>query len=478
MSERVDLVFLGPSLSREEARQIYPGAVYLPPASMGDVLSAMRKYRPHAIALIDGSFFQTMATYHKELIEALSQGIWVIGASSMGALRAAECAEYGMIGVGEIYEAYARGDLEDDDEVALSHVSEEFGYRPVTEAMVDIRASLAAAGLAGVIDHAECERLCTRQKARWFMERNLLTSVDDARELGLPEERVAALSSFLRSSRVSLKAEDARLAIARLRDLPDAPMPEESRPTLPYSRVYDATSARDVVTHSEMGDPITLDKIRRFVTLTDSRTNEIWSEVRRRAALHRLMAGFGVEVGQDELDRARAALAADLGVSVGQLPDECRSLDMTPSQVDAWVKEEAYVRRAEEWVGGHAMYTLFTTEFLNHLRRTGEYRAARRGAAFQERVAESSPHRHTQLGMAAAMSVYRQLANWQPPDDLDAYLTDLNLGSRAEFYERLMTAVAAGMELFGMHAIDPALLGTAVEDDTDHAIAPRNTRGG
>jgi len=477
MSERVDLVFLGPSLSRDEAAEIYPEAVFLPPASMGDVLSALRRYHPHAIALIDGSFFQTMATYHKELVEALSQGIWVIGASSMGALRAAECSEYGMIGVGEVYEAYARGDLEDDDEVALSHVSEEFGYRPVTEAMVDIRASLAAAERAGILSPAECDELCARQKARWFMERNLMTSVEDARDLGLASERVEGLGRFLRTSRVSLKADDARLAIARLRDLPDGPIPEQDRPVLPYSRVYDATSARDVVVHSDMGDPITLDKVRRFVTLTDPRTPEIWTEVRRRAALHRLLAAFGVEVDQEGLDRARAALAADLGVSVSQFADECRDLDMTPAQIEAWVKEEAYVRRAEEWVGGHAMYTLFNTEFLNHLRRSGEYRAARRGAAFQERVAESSPHRHTQLGMAAAMAVYQQLASWEAPADLDAYLAELNLGSRAEFYERLMTAVAAGMELFGMKAIDPDLLG-ADDAELDHSMAPKNTRGG
>jgi len=477
MNDRVDLVFLGPSLSLDEAKEIYPEAIYLPPASMGDVLSAMRKYRPHAIALIDGSFFQTMATYHKELVEALSQGIWVIGASSMGALRAAECAEYGMIGVGAVYEAYASGEIEDDDEVALSHVSEEFGFRPVTEAMVDIRASLAAAEQVGIIDHDECRDLCARQKSRWFMERNLMTSVEDARELGMAPERVDALARFLRTSRVSLKADDARLAIARLRDLPDSPLPEADRPVLPYSRVYDATSARDVVVHSDMGDPITLDKIRRFVTLTDPRTPEIWTEVRRRAALHRLMAAFGVEVDDEALDRARAALAADLGVSVAQFADECRDLDMTPAQVDAWVKEEAYIRRAEEWVGGHAMYTLFNTEFLNHLRRSGDYRAARRGAAFQERVAESSPHRHTQLGMAAAMAVYQQLANWEAPEDLDDYLAELNLGSRAEFYERLMTAVAAGMELFGMKAIDPSLLGAA-DDDMDHAMTPKNTRGG
>lgn len=471
---RTDLVFLGPSLSRSEAREIYPDAIYLPPASMGDLLSAVRHHRPHAIALIDGSFFQSMATYHKEIIDAMSQGVWVIGASSMGALRAAECAAFGMVGVGSVFESYASGALEDDDEVALSHVAEDFGFRPVTDALVDIRASLAAAQDAGILTTDEREALIAKQKARWFMERHLLDCVEDARQLqGLDEPRVHALDVFLRTSRVSVKADDARLAIAALRDLPDEPMPVELRPTLPYSRVYDATSARDVVVESDAGDLISLDKIRRFVTLTDTSTPEIWKVVRHRCAIHRLMKGFGVELEESDLVEARAAIAADLGVAPGQLDDECAELDMTIEQVEAWVREEAYVRRAEAWVGGHSVYTLFTTEFLNQVRRLGEYRAARRGAAFQEKVMESSPHRHSQLGLTAAMAVYAQLARWTPPDDLDDYLSENNLGSRAEFYERLMAGVAAGMELFGMPLID-----LPEHEEIDHRMAPKISRGG
>ena len=44
-----------------------------------------------------------------------------MGASSMGALRAAELSQFGMVGIGEVYQAFKLGRLEDDDEVAIVH---------------------------------------------------------------------------------------------------------------------------------------------------------------------------------------------------------------------------------------------------------------------------------------------------------------------------------------------------------------------
>ncbi len=469
-----DVVFLGPSLSRQQAQEIYPDAIYLPPARMGDLLSAVHRYRPHAIALIDGSFYQSMATYHKEIIEAMHEGIWVIGASSMGALRAAECSAFGMIGVGEVFQAYATGIYEDDDEVALSHVDEEFDFRPVTDALVDIRASLQVALKSGVITESEHRELVDLQKARWFMERHLLESVSDARTLpSMDADRVQQFDAFLRSNRVSIKGADARAALAALADLPPGPMPEAQRPARPFSLAYSATSARDVVVDSDGGDEISLDKIRRFFCLTDTQSSEVWREVRERTALHRLMVGSGVELTKDDLQQAREALAADLQVSPAQFDDECAALDMTALQIAAWIEEEAFVRRARAWVSGRSLYTLFTTEFLNQLRRRGEYRSARRGAAFQEKVMTGSPHRHVEIGLSAAMAVFSNLSSWEAPEDLDEYLLEHNLGSRAEFYERLMAGVAAGMEIFGLPAIE-----LPDDEGIDHRIAPKTSRGG
>ena len=69
---------------------------------------AVRAHRPRAIGLIDGVFLDVPAVWHRELLWALSEGVHVFGAASMGALRAAELAPFGMRGVGTIFAAIGR----------------------------------------------------------------------------------------------------------------------------------------------------------------------------------------------------------------------------------------------------------------------------------------------------------------------------------------------------------------------------------
>src|SRR5690606_24942574 len=100
---------------------------------------------------IDGYFEHVPSVWHKEILWAMQEGIHVYGAASMGALRAAELAAFGMVGVGAIYEAYATNALEDDDEVAVAHASAEEGYRPLSNAMVDVRATFETAFVQGIL---------------------------------------------------------------------------------------------------------------------------------------------------------------------------------------------------------------------------------------------------------------------------------------------------------------------------------------
>ena len=74
----------------------------------------------------------------------------VFGAASLGALRAAECAPFGMEGVGAIFERCRSGALEDDHELALAYAPRELDYAPLTEPLVNVRATLDAAVAAGV----------------------------------------------------------------------------------------------------------------------------------------------------------------------------------------------------------------------------------------------------------------------------------------------------------------------------------------
>src|SRR5437762_10719938 len=133
-------VFTGPTIPPEEAR-FELQATYLPPAAEGDVYRVSLK-RPEAIGIIDGYFQSTPAVRHKEILWAMSRGIHVFGSASMGALRAAELAAFGMEGVGTIFELYRDGVLEDDDEVAVVHGSAEVEFRAASEAMVNIRHTL------------------------------------------------------------------------------------------------------------------------------------------------------------------------------------------------------------------------------------------------------------------------------------------------------------------------------------------------
>ena len=218
------VVFLGPSLPLVEARAILD-ARYLPPARRGDILAAVRAHRPGTVALIDGYFEQVPSVWHKEILWALSQGIRVCGAASMGALRAAELSQFGMLGAGRVFEAYRTGrfapfddPFEDDDEVAVVHGPEGTGYA-ATEALVDIRATLAAAEAAGILGPAERDALAAAAKALFYKRRRWAAVLD-----GCVQART--LRPWLREGRVRQKALDAALLLGLIRDgLPEATLP-------------------------------------------------------------------------------------------------------------------------------------------------------------------------------------------------------------------------------------------------------------
>ena len=147
------IVFLGPSLEQAAAEKILT-AEYRPPAKRGDITKAVAEGAA-IICLIDGVFHQDNAVAHREILSAVKKGVKVVGASSMGALRAAEMDTLGMVGIGEVYRMFRDGELESDDEVALVF-DPETGFS-LSEPLVNIRFTLKEAERQGIInaqDHA------------------------------------------------------------------------------------------------------------------------------------------------------------------------------------------------------------------------------------------------------------------------------------------------------------------------------------
>ncbi len=208
------LVFLGPSLPLERARAELE-AIYRPPAARGDILRATSR-RPWAIGLIDGYFESRLAVWHKEILWAMDQGVHVFGAASMGALRAAELAAFGMEGIGRIFEAFASGELERDDEVALIHASEAHGYLPGSESLVNLRATFAAAQEAGLIGRATHDALLLVAQELYYPLRDYPAVVEGASNRGADAGELRAFGAWLPEGRVDQKAAD---AVALLREL-------------------------------------------------------------------------------------------------------------------------------------------------------------------------------------------------------------------------------------------------------------------
>jgi hypothetical protein len=201
------IVFVGPTLSAEEA-SAHLDARYLPPVAQGDLYRAAR-HMPRAIGIIDGYFERVAAVWHKEILWALSRGIYVFGSASMGALRAVELAPFGMIGVGEVFAAFHRNELEDDDEVAVVHGPPDSKYKPLSEAMVNIRATLKAAVEAGLLTRSVAETLLGIGKGLPYASRSYRNILTDARDRGVSRAVLDSLERWLPSGHVNRKRLDA-----------------------------------------------------------------------------------------------------------------------------------------------------------------------------------------------------------------------------------------------------------------------------
>ena len=210
-----DIVYLGPSLPAAVARVALPAAQLRGPVAVGDVLRIVDDHvagreRVARLAIIDGYFERMAAVWHKEILLALEAGIEVWGAASMGALRAAELSPFGMRGVGSIYERFASGELVCDDEVAVAHLPAEHGYKPVSVALVDLRAAIARAKLPA----KDRTRLIELARAPFYRERTFERLLADATRAKIGERSLAALAAA--SSAASAKATDARLLLETL----------------------------------------------------------------------------------------------------------------------------------------------------------------------------------------------------------------------------------------------------------------------
>lgn len=163
-------VFVGPTLPASEPVLSSPGLRVLPPARHGDLFDTAAITEGDTVVLIDGVYHQAPALRHKEILAAMGRGVGMIGAASIGALRAAELRPFGMHGVGTIYTAYVQGEIEGDDEVAVGQAPDG-DWDALTWPVVTIRHILQLAVRTGGLSAERAERLLAGLRAVYYPQR-------------------------------------------------------------------------------------------------------------------------------------------------------------------------------------------------------------------------------------------------------------------------------------------------------------------
>lgn len=214
------VLFAGPSLHHDLVflRRHHGDVDWRGPARCGDIVRVVRSGAT-AIGLVDGLFDQNAAPWHKEILFALSIGIPVAGGASMGALRAAECGTFGMVGIGAIYGHYATGGVTDDADVAQLHAPAELNYLPLTEPWVNIEPTFALMDRQGVIGAQAVRLLAATARRMHYSERTYREIV--RRTEGLTPTEADTAVHWLADHAVDQKRIDALAVLDWLRAQPE-----------------------------------------------------------------------------------------------------------------------------------------------------------------------------------------------------------------------------------------------------------------
>lgn len=279
------IVFVGPSIPLDLARRTLD-ADYRPPIRRGD----LDDLGPGTlVGIIDGVFAQTLAISPDEIRDAIARGVVIYGASSMGALRAAEVPQ--VIGVGRIYEMYRDGVIERDDEVAV--LFDPDTYLCVTEPLINVRYAVDRLVRSGTVNRETGNRIVESAARLHYTQRTYHSILADS-PVALNRDAndlIRLLQTF------NLKRDDAQFLLETLAQIKELPSVQSPAPAskhaehVPHVQVRASEASDAPILIWESGDTIAFPDLIRFLKLTGR------FEVHARNALARLaLAGTPLRI--------------------------------------------------------------------------------------------------------------------------------------------------------------------------------------
>ncbi|MFI6277891.1 TfuA-like protein [Streptomyces sp. NPDC050988] len=221
-------LYVGPTGHGLPAELLHQDGVQLrPPARRGHIHALITGEPPCHIALVDGRYDDVPAVGHRELLDALAAGWTVTGLGSIGALRAAELHPHGMTGYGQVFTHLLTTEAP-DDEVALLHGPAP-DYRPLTEALVDLRTFAEHLTQAGVLRYDQAAATISLLAGRWFGDRSQPAFIDAVRTTAGDAAAAAARAHLPRLPGLRVKTQDLRHYLTE-RPWTQPPTPSRSCP--------------------------------------------------------------------------------------------------------------------------------------------------------------------------------------------------------------------------------------------------------
>jgi hypothetical protein len=430
-------VFAGPTLASAEI-QAACDAICLPPVALGDVYRVAQK-RPRAIGIIDGYFDGVPAVWHKEILWAMAEGVHVFGGASMGALRAAELHDFGMRGVGRIFEWYRDETLEDDDEVAVLHGPKEAGYLTLSEPMVNVRATLEKAVEQRIIGPTSRRALESLAKSLFYQQRSWRALFEHPDAMAVPAAERTALQDWLPRERVDVKRQDALAMLAAMNELLGGdPEPKRVSYHFEWTEMWDevvAFSSAAAATSPDEAGMVAQDRV-----LDELRLDADAFQRTKDSAFLRVLVQR--EAGRRRLTVDRAALKNATNrfrVRHQLLTTAALEKWIVENEIDRGVFDGLMAEEAQlEAVGTMAEPAVYR-QLWSELRRRGDYSRLSERARHKQRALsrlgldDPAPGRVGPPPPALRAWYFESRLGQSVPEDLDRFTQRLGFADRREF---------------------------------------------
>jgi TfuA protein len=210
-------IFIGPSLSHVEAKKLLTRETLIfPPIKRGDLDNLPTGCS--VVGIVDGVFHGELAISPREILLALRRGVVILGSSSMGALRAAELDQFGMIGIGEVYRMYSEQEVTSDGEVAMLFDPET--YVNITQPLVNIRYGIRVALENHVLSHSDAQLLLSRAIKIHYTELDYENLISQSVGVVLEQKQKQFLQFVYNNiDKIDLKKKDAMQLVSRINNI-------------------------------------------------------------------------------------------------------------------------------------------------------------------------------------------------------------------------------------------------------------------